>query len=127
MVKVGLQHNIDIRRLESIVNALDSSDVECDGYSRLMSTVLQHLGVPHKVMVGRLDGPLGSIPWHVWIVIGDRICDCRVRMWLGEGGLHGLFVPPADWRYDGEEIHFEALPPGVFELLAGHSLSAHLL
>lgn len=113
------------------LDALDSAPLECDGMTRVISTLMQRDDVAHRVLVGRLEVEgCGVIPTHWWIELLDgRTCDLRARMWLGGSGLvpHGLFVASAGQRYFAREELVPSsirLPGFVFELLAGHALEA---
>ena len=110
------------KELTDILARLDGAAVECDGFVRLATTVLRHLGVPHRVMKGSVTGPLGQIPYHFWIEIDGTICDYRARMWLGPDAPHGIFAPSPDWAYTGNEEPMGSLPESVFFILAGQSV-----
>lgn len=60
--------------------------LECDGLTRVISTLMQRDGIHHQVCVGTLTiSNVGMIPIHWWIVLSDgRICDYRARMWSRE-------------------------------------------
>lgn len=113
------------------LDALDSAPLECDGMTRVISTLLQRDGLPHRVVVGRLEvAGYGVIPLHWWIELPDgRICDLRARMWLGGGETipHGLALPTDRQRYciTEELVRSSVQLPGVvFELLVGKPLQA---
>lgn len=90
-------------RVEGVFGLLDACPLECDGMTRVISTVMQRDRIDHQVHVGqlRIKG-VGEIPHHWWIVLPDgRICDLRARMWLGCDPLvpHGLFSPMGPQQY----------------------------
>lgn len=90
--------------------ALDALRLECDGMTRVISSLLQRDGVAHAAMVGRLDvDQVGSIALHHWIELPDgRRIDLRARMWLGNDARvpHGV-VPSGHSaaRYCGQQHH----------------------
>jgi hypothetical protein len=100
--------------------------LECDGLTRIISTLMQRDGIEHRVQVGSLDVTgAGHIPLHWWIVLADeKVCDLRARMWLGDDPSvpHGVFVPEAHHHYTPAN---ELMPgqvrlnPAMFVALAG--------
>ncbi len=110
------------------VNALQ---LECDGLTRVISTLLQRDGVDHRVFVGQLevDG-VGTIDYHWWIDLLDgTLCDLRARMWLGEfqDVPHGVFAPSDLQRYLAKEeieVRSVALIPPLFQVLTGVQLAS---
>jgi hypothetical protein len=79
---------------------LDSLRLECDGMTRVISTLLNRDGVAHTVRCGRVRGPGDGIDLHYWVVLTDgRIVDLRARVWLGDDAPHGVFKPDQDYEY----------------------------
>lgn len=108
---------------------LDGLRLECDGMTRVVSTLLARECVAHQGCVGRLeiDG-VGSIGLHWWVELPDgSICDLRARMWLGDGPAvpHGAFKAGQGVRYLVGARRQVALPPEIFEVLAGQSLDSY--
>lgn len=109
---------------------VDGLPLECDGLSRVISTLLQRDKIPHRVLAGSLtiEGE-GSIPYHWWIVFPDgSLCDYRARMWLGDATTipHGVFVPrPAHQYVAHNEIDQAStlLSPSLFLMLTNISIS----
>lgn len=108
--------------VEKVVAKLDEAPVECDGFVRIVSTVLVKLGISHTVCIGSLEGPEGIIPMHFWIQWNGKIIDCRARMWLGQNAPHGIFESEEGWNYQGMETTLEPLPKEVFRILANTSI-----
>lgn len=107
---------------------LDGLPLECDGASRALSIVLQHVGVEHELHVGScsVEGA-GRIPLHWWVVLPDGAhCDIRARMWLGEasGVPHGVFHPGAAQRYESRAVEVQQASPVVFWVLTSMELQA---
>ncbi|MBK6593659.1 MAG: hypothetical protein IPG23_13455 [Burkholderiales bacterium] len=106
--------------------ALDGLALECDGLTRVISTLLQRDGITHQVCVGSLTIPnKGAIPLHWWIVLSDgRICDFRAHMWLDDDQRvpHGVFSPEAHHQYEAThdvDPNSVALPSAIFSILTG--------
>jgi hypothetical protein len=111
---------------------IDAFPLECDGLTRIVSTLLARDDVEHRVCVGSLDiQGVGLIPLHWWVELGDgRVIDYRARMWLGDGPQtpHGVFLPSAPQQYVSDS---DTKPRGtiaevsatVFHILAGVPLS----
>jgi hypothetical protein len=110
------------RDLSRILGQLDGAAVECDGFVRLATTVLQHLGIPHRVFRGSVTSPNGRIPYHYWIEVDGLICDYRARMWLGPDAPHGVFAPSLSWKYIGVEAQIPPLSETLFLILAAQPL-----
>lgn len=115
---------------ESTLHRLDALPLECDGLTRVMSTLLLRDGIDHRVMHGQLHiDTVGTVGIHWWITIADgRHLDFRARMWLGESVSvpHGAFVPSATQRYTPSSDLSPwaiALSPAVFEAMTGEQLA----
>lgn len=124
---------------ESVMNALvpalfaavDPLPLECDGLTRVLSTVFQRHGIEHVVCIGHLsvDG-LGEIPYHWWIRFANgEVCDLRARMWLGDEPQvpHGIFSPLSHHHYqstDEPALGSVQLPHAIFSMLANHPVEA---
>lgn len=111
--------------------SVDALALECDGLTRVISTLMQRDGIAHQVCVGSLTiSDVGMIPLHWWIVLSDgRICDYRARMWLGQSVEvpHGLFVPCQKQLYTISNMVEPAdirLSEALFNVLTGMSLAA---
>ena len=105
---------------------LDALRLECDGMTRVVSSLLQRDGVAHSPMVGNLEVPsVGRIAQHYWIELGDgRRIDLRARMWLGDDPRvpHGIVLANhAHSHFTGRPIHFSPSPI-VFWALTGRTI-----
>ena len=94
---------------------LDALRLECDGMTRVVSSLLQRDGVAHSPMVGNLEVPsVGRIAQHYWIELGDgRRIDLRARMWLGDDLRVPHGIVPADHahaHFTGHSIQFSSSP-----------------
>lgn len=108
--------------LRLILDPLDESPTECDGFVRLAQAVLSKYSISHKVMRGTVTAPYGEIGLHFWIEAGGFFVDYRARMWLGEQAPHGIFRY-SDCVYEGEEVSMGQTDPFLFMVLAGRSIS----
>ncbi|MFN9475141.1 hypothetical protein [Acidovorax sp.] len=110
--------------LPLLLSRLDPLPLECDGMTRVLSTLLARDEIPHHVVVGSLTvNGAGSIDLHWWIELLDgRVCDLRARMWLGTEDRvpHGCFLPEGQQQYEARSVlEAQALHPGIFAILAG--------
>ncbi|RRJ54939.1 hypothetical protein EHV15_35810 [Paenibacillus oralis] len=83
-----------IKQNLQIFEMLDSLELECDGLSRVISSLLSSAGVSHRLFIGSVTtiGNKGMCP-HLWIEVDDYVIDYRLRMWLGHDPSipHGVF------------------------------------
>jgi hypothetical protein len=110
--------------MKELITKYEACNLQCDGLTRVITTVLQENNIPHTCMAGALTltGTNTGAPVHFWIDLpdGQRI-DYRARMWLGDRLEipHGIFNP-ADFpaaTYEGHSVQLEPLPPKVFAIL----------
>ena len=84
--------------MKELIAKYEACALECDGLTRVITTVLQENSIPHTCMTGTLTftGTNEGTPLHFWIDLpdGQRI-DYRARMWLGDRPdvPHGIFNP----------------------------------
>lgn len=112
--------------LKDLLGQYDSCQLECDGLTRVLHTVLNREGIEHTCRVGSLT----HIQHHEHILLHFRIAlpdgqfvDYRARLWLGDTPdiPHGIFKP-MDYphiEYMGEETQLESLSPHLFAILTG--------
>jgi len=90
----------------NVFNEIDHCNLECDGLTTIISSLLSEISVPHHVYIGcAATGEGIGITPHLWIEIGDVVIDYRLRMWLGDdlSVPHGVFKK-SDYEhitYDG--------------------------
>jgi hypothetical protein len=107
--------------LEAILSQYDTCNLECDGLTRVLHTVLTRQTVAHTVKIGRIENTQTGVSFepHFWIELPTgQIVDYRARMWLGQDAPHGIFNP-ADTpiTYDGEPVELEPLSDSLFKIL----------
>ncbi len=111
--------------LATLLAPYDRYRLECDGLTRVLSTVLHRRGIAHICVVGKIVDLLDTVSmWpHYWLTLDDgRIVDYRARMWLGDKPHipHGIFYP-ADFPgvlYSGEPISLGVLDNETFQILS---------
>lgn len=108
-----------IEKIRGILATIEHAPVECDGFCRLATTLLQREGIDHQCFVGKLLGPEKTLSLHYWIMWDHHIIDYRARMWLGERAPHGVFMESAEYTYQGNQVDLDSLDPRVFSILAG--------
>lgn len=119
---------MDADRLGEWLAPIDGMPLECDGLTRVASTLLRREAVAHQVFAGELivEG-VGVVRPHYWIRLADgRVIDYRARMWLSPSPAvpHGVFRPPPEVRYQGEDVGPADLPAAIFEILSRRSLES---
>lgn len=103
--------------LKSTLRKYDKCQLECDGLTRVLHTVLYRLNYPHTVMVGSITLEYIRFSPHFWIELPDgRKVDYRARMWLGRKAPHGIFEQSLV-VYKGEPIEWEPLSDALFDIL----------
>lgn len=97
--------------------------LECDGMTRVLSTLLAEQSIEHTVVIGSLgtaEAP-NQIP-HFWIEIGgSHIIDLAAQMWFGEKAPHGIFPKNGhQMSYRRNDVVDDlAMHPTLFHILAG--------
>ncbi len=112
--------NIDLVR--QLLDPYDSTQTECDGLTKICSTVLNKHNIPHQPMAGTLTYEDLKFPIHLWINLPNGFTiDYRARMWLGNDETipHGIFKLSdyPDVIYEGEFIEIEPLSQVIFDVL----------
>jgi hypothetical protein len=110
--------------LKELLSEYDSCQLECDGLTRVLHTVLARENIEHTCMVGSLTDTkhARNVPLHFWIGLPDgKIIDYRARMWLGDDPSvpHGIFYPNEypEYVYQGSTLELEPLSPSLFNIL----------
>lgn len=118
-----------LEELHVNLQPLEDCDLECDGMTYAISSVLEQAGIPHKRMVGHVFWHPGQevIHPHCWIELGDRLLiDFRLRMWVGDEDAvpHGVFkTPEQKLHYVGQEQTTELPSWEVLDIMTDERLS----
>lgn len=112
--------------IESLTSAYDDCQLECDGLTRVLHTVLEREGVPHVVKLGRIENTKtgNAFSPHYWIELpSGEIVDYRARMWLGPSAPHGIFNPNSTpVEHKGREVNMPPLTSALFRVLTGREI-----
>jgi hypothetical protein len=65
--------------IHEILSKYDACKLECDGLTRVITTVLEKEGIEHTCMVGSLTHTLRNeaVPLHFWVELADGRQDYR--------------------------------------------------
>ncbi len=117
-----------MKEVFELLTQWDTPGLECDGQTRVFTTVLQEQSIPHTCMAGTLTHTATNecVPLHFWIELPDGFtADYRARLWLGESDEipHGIFKKEEYPQvvYSGMAISLPPLPPAVFQALTDTS------
>lgn len=94
-----------LEELHVNLQPLEDSDLECDGITYAISSVLKQACIPHKRMVGHVFWYPGQevIDPHCWIELEDGlVIDFRLRMWVGDDDA----VPNGVFKILEHELHY---------------------
>ena len=117
--------------LATLLAPYDRYRLECDGLTRVLSTVLHQRGIAHICVAGQIVDLIDTASmWpHYWFTLDDRrIVDYRARMWLRDKPHipHGIFHP-SDFPgglCSGEPINLGVLDDEMFQILAADHTTA---
>lgn len=117
-----------MKEVLELLDQWDTPGLECDGQTRVFTTVLQEQAIPHTCMAGTLTHTAthDRVPLHFWIELPDgSTVDYRARLWLGDSHEipHGVFRKEAYPQvvYVGLPIPLDPLPPTLFRALTDSS------
>lgn len=122
-------------RLKKILDFYDDLSLECDGFTRVASYVLDYLGIPYVAFAGEahvgdnVANKCHHVRYHCWIEIQDQantIVDYRLRMWTHPGAPHGVFcvTDSQSVRYIRHKQLQLAVSTTIFNILTGKPLMA---
>ncbi len=110
--------------MKELLDQYDQCPLECDGLTRVLTTILTNEGIEHSCFTGSVVDSRthkGS-RLHFWIELPDgRTVDYRARMWMGETEdiPHGIFNK-ADYPhvlYQGSQLALPTLSDELFHIL----------
>lgn len=112
---------IEASELRTLLDQYDSCDLECDGMTRVIHTVLADNNIEHQVVFGRLSLGSGVVNPHLWIECEGYLIDYRARMWLGANAPHGVFQASdhPEAIYQGRQVEMLLLGKNLFRILTG--------
>lgn len=115
---------INNKKIKSLLDQIDYTHTECDGFVRLAKAILDKYQVPHQIMMGSVSSPKDNISLHFWVEIEGYIADYRAKMWLRNDVdvPHGVFHQPEGYIYNGESVDIGITTPLLFFILSGRSL-----
>lgn len=79
-----VMNNDFIDQLRAELDVWDNSPTECDGHSKVLSTILFYKGIEHIICCGSFQWiGHGQVSPHYWIELpsGNLTIDYRARMW----------------------------------------------
>jgi len=108
--------------LKALLDPLDKTTLECDGFTRVASVWLKNAGITHDILIGRIriQHEDKSFYPHFWIETGIYRIDYRARLWLGDDTriAHGVFLPSESGVfYSGKVVELEPLSEAVITFL----------
>lgn len=75
---------LQLDEIRNLLDPYDATPTECDGMTKICSTILTQQGIKHQPMIGEVTYLNQKIPIHLWIQSGDElIIDYRAKIWLG--------------------------------------------
>lgn len=113
-------------QVRTLTSPFDGAQLECDGMTRVLHTVLADNHIPHTPKVGQVDWKGHHFNPHFWIELPDgNVVDYRLKMWFGASAPHGVFDPKKmGVTYDGRTVSMPLLPDFLFEVLSGQPRNA---
>lgn len=117
---------ITVGRLVHLLESYRYCPLECDGLTKIFTSLLTYQNIDHTVYTGRVSHQkTGRSLVHMWIELetdwGWRIIDYRARLWLGVGGEvpDGIFDPRfyPDVIYEGTPSKISLLTEEAIELV----------
>ncbi|MBM5459009.1 hypothetical protein H8F21_15685 [Pseudomonas sp. P66] len=103
-------------QLRQLFDPIQHAELECDGFSRVVASMLIEIGQTPSLMAGSLTIRDKVVRPHLWVTIGGWTIDYQIRRWLGnEPWLpHGVFrASDTEAVYDGAEIIKHVIPAGL--------------
>jgi hypothetical protein len=109
--------------LHALLSPFDPCDLECDGMTRVVHTILTKEGIDHRVFEGHIiHVPTNRIQSpHLWVEVEMLRIDYRARMWLGDSEdiPHGVFQVGTypNVLYQGSRLAMPVLSDDLFRVL----------
>lgn len=106
--------------LMSLFDPMQEAELECDGFSRVVASVLIEKGHTPTLMAGTLSVRDRRVQPHFWVTIGGWTIDYQIRRWLGNEPWipHGVFhQSDTEAVYAGTEVAAYVIPAGIRTLM----------
>lgn len=106
--------------LAALFDPIQHADVECDGFSRIVFSVLTEGGHRPTLKAGELTVRGSVVRPHLWVEIQGWTIDYQARRWLGNKPWipHGVFSQSeAEAIYEGSAIDAKVIPEPVRRLM----------
>lgn len=104
-------------QIEAILAPYDRCPLECDGFTRIASYLLNKHKIAHQTMGGYATWRGKVVSPHWWIQVGSLVVDYRLRMWCGPDAPHGV-VEGGSVEYMGDPSPMQCNDV-IFEILTG--------
>ncbi|MBJ2204267.1 hypothetical protein P5706_34960 [Pseudomonas sp. ChxA] len=106
--------------LAALFDPIQHSNVECDGFSRIVFSVLTERGHKPILKAGALSARGAIVRPHLWIEVYGFMIDYQARRWLGHEPWipHGVFrASETEAIYEGVTIEVKVLPEPIRRLM----------
>lgn len=106
--------------LALLFDPLQHADVECDGFSRVVYSILTERGHRPIIKAGELTIRGANVRPHLWVEVYGWTIDYQARRWLGHEPWvpHGVFrAPETEAIYEGAAIEAKVIPEPVRRLM----------
>lgn len=102
--------------LNTLFDPIQHAELECDGFSRIVSSMLIEAGCKPQLMAGTITVRGKVVRPHLWVELSGLIIDYQVRRWVGDHPWvpHGVFSSAeTEAVYEGAEISASVIPAGI--------------
>ncbi|MCU9528076.1 hypothetical protein [Pseudomonas mosselii] len=106
--------------LMNLFDPMQEAELECDGFSRVVASVLIEQGHKPTLMAGTLSVRDRRVQPHFWVNIDGWTIDYQIRRWLGNEPWipHGVFrQSDTEAMYVGVEVAAHVIPAGLRSLM----------
>ncbi len=103
-----------------LFDPMQEAELECDGFSRVVASVLIEMGQRPALMAGTLSVRDRLVHPHFWVTIDGWTIDYQIRRWLGNEPWipHGVFnQSDTEAVYAGTEVSAYVIPAGIRTLM----------
>ncbi len=108
-----------IEEIERLLSSFKLDNLECDGATRVIHTILFKNKIQHTVWFGYASYNEKKIV-HFWITYDKYIIDYKSKMWFGEieDVKQGVFLDEdTSVFYDGKPTNLETLSDKLLDIL----------